>query len=374
MISGAQPGDHRGRGGRPTVSRSSLPTGVRTAVRVWVPYVGGTPRLVVAAAGSGAITTPAWAVDGTQIAYGDQRQGGAILSRAWRAGFPASSLPAPGCIHRPSRRTAAAWPTSPETSRGRPSSNRGRSIWIVAIPGGKRFASPTAPTRTPVRSGLPTAKLLFISDLAGEKDIYRQRVARNGEPAGDPLRLTTGLGAFGLSLAGDGSRAVYSVLRLRSQVWQAPIAPARPTPLSDIHLVTRDAQAIEGLDVSRDGKWLAYDSNRGGNQDIYKVLVDGGEPIQLTNDPATGLRPQWSPTAGRSRTTRCGRGSRYRVMNAEGRDDRPVTSTPQEELYPTWGHRTGRRWPSSRSRNGENYSRSPATRAAGGPAGASSRP
>lgn len=340
MISGAQPGDHRW----PRWSPDGLQIlfadrRADSSAAYVVPAVGGTPRLVVEAAGSGAVTTPAWSADGTQIAYGDQRQGGAILLQSMAGGVPTQLVAGPG-LHSPAfspdggRLAYVAGNVEGQTVLNIAAS----SIWVVAIPGGKPVRltdsthSNTGPVWTP-----DGESLLFISDLFGEKDIYQQRVARNGEPVGEPLRLTTGLGAFGLSLAGDGSRAVYSVLRLRSQVWRAAIGPGRPTPLSDIHLVTRDAQAIEGLDVSRDGKWLAYDSNRGGNQDIYKVLVDGGEPIQLTTDPAPDFMPQWSRDGREIAYYSLRAGNRdIRAMNAEGRDDRAVTSGPEEELYPTW--------------------------------------
>jgi Tol biopolymer transport system component/tRNA A-37 threonylcarbamoyl transferase component Bud32 len=340
MISGAQPGDHRWPRWSPDGEQILFADRRADSSAAYVvPYVGGTPRLVVSEAGSGAITTPAWSADGTQIAYGDQRQGGAIVLQSMAGGVPSQLVPGSG-LHSPAfspdgRRLAYV---SGNVEGQTVLNIAASSIWVVAIPGGKPVRltdsthSNTGPVWTP-----DGESLLFISDLVGEKDIYQQRVGRNGEPVGEPVRLTTGRGAFGLSLAADGSRAVYSVLRLRSQVWQAPIAPARPTPLSDIRLVTRDAQAIEGLDVSRDGKWLAYDSNRGGNQDIYKVLVDGGEPIQLTSDPAPDFVPQWSPDGREIAYYSLRAGNRdIRVMNAEGRDDRAVTSTPEEELYPTW--------------------------------------
>jgi len=37
--------------------------------------------------------------------------------------------------------------------------------------------------------------------------------------------------------------------------------------------------------VSPDGEWLVFDTDRFGNQDIFKRPIDGGDEIQLTNDP-----------------------------------------------------------------------------------------
>ena len=50
--------------------------------------------------------------------------------------------------------------------------------------------------------------------------------------------------------------------------------------------------------VSRDGRWLLYDSNLKGNSDIYRIPIGGGEPEQLTNDPADEFAPDLSPDGG----------------------------------------------------------------------------
>lgn len=340
MISGGQPGDHRWPRWSPDGEQILFADRrADSSAAYLVPYVGGTPRLVVAAAGSGAITTPAWSADGQQIAYGDLRQGGTIVLHTLEGGTP-KPLVTGDRLHSPS--------FSPNGGRlayvsgnveGQTVFNiAASSIWIVAISGGKpiRLTDSTHSNTSPVWS--PDGQsLLFISDAAGERDVYQQRLSREGEPDGEPLRLTTGLGVSALSLSRDGTQGAYSVLRLRSQAWVAPISPRSVTPLSALRLVTRDAQAIEGVDVSDDGRWLAFDSNRGGNQDIYKVLVDGGEPIQLTRDSAPDFGPQWSPDGREIAYYSLRTGSRdIRVMSGEGRDDRAVTSDSTQETYPTW--------------------------------------
>src|SRR5207245_6159849 len=65
------------------------------------------------------------------------------------------------------------------------------------------------------------------------------------------------------------------------------IARARP--------VTTGNQTIENFQVSRDGQWLAFDSNRGGVQQIYRMRLPGGDPQQVTNDSGPVFFPSWSP-------------------------------------------------------------------------------
>lgn len=47
--------------------------------------------------------------------------------------------------------------------------------------------------------------------------------------------------------------------------------------------------------VSPDGGRIAYTSDASGNSDIYVVSVRGGNPVQLTSDPARDYCPAWFP-------------------------------------------------------------------------------
>jgi Tol biopolymer transport system component len=48
------------------------------------------------------------------------------------------------------------------------------------------------------------------------------------------------------------------------------------------------------LTLSPNGKFLAYQSTKSGNSDIYVMPVDGGNSIQITNHPAPDSWPTWS--------------------------------------------------------------------------------
>src|SRR3989442_13777154 len=69
----------------------------------------------------------------------------------------------------------------------------------------------------------------------------------------------------------------------------------RRPPRSTLFPYTTLFRSIEGFDVSPDGRWLAFDSNRGGTQQIYRVRLTGGEPEQLTRGSADAFYPAWSP-------------------------------------------------------------------------------
>ncbi|HUO84457.1 MAG TPA: protein kinase, partial [Thermoanaerobaculia bacterium] len=77
---------------------------------------------------------------------------------------------------------------------------------------------------------------------------------------------------------------------------------------------------------SPDGRWIAFQSSRGGTWDLWKIAVDGGEPVPLTDDLAFDYQPAWSPDG---KWIVCGSGMpepyRLRVVSADGKTSRSIT-------------------------------------------------
>src|SRR5690606_18697211 len=48
-------------------------------------------------------------------------------------------------------------------------------------------------------------------------------------------------------------------------------------------------------DWSADGAWVAFVSNRDGNEEIYRMRSDGSGVERLTTDPARDIHPYFSP-------------------------------------------------------------------------------
>ena len=301
------------------------------------PAFGGPARQVADASGY-EFASPTLSPDGRVVAFA--RQDGIYLR------------PAGG--GEPARLVAANWPSylvwSPDGGRLAYVSDNPWFVYSAAMLGNiapstiyvadvsRRAAFPAtgavhlnaAPVWLPDGRGL-----LYVSSQGGSRDIYQLALSRSGRPRGAPTRLTTGASAHTISLSADGSRLAYTVLSAHSNVWWAPISPGAVTPFSAARAVTNENQTVEGLALSPDGRWIAFDSNREGRQQIFKVALAGGEPVQLTRDTADCFNPSWSGD-GRFiafHSLRTGNRDVY-TMNADGGDVRNVTGYPGHEMGP----------------------------------------
>lgn len=306
---------------------------------VVVPALGGQPRVI--GEGGSYFATPAWSPDGRSIAYpiGDSIEIRGVRDSTRRA--IAARPDVHSLVWSPDGTRLAfvsgnAAYTFASTAFGNLSPS---SIWIVALDGRppvpivKGTAVAVSPVWMPHGQGL-----LYVSNAGGAFDVYQVDLEASG-PSAAPRRLTTGLNVHGISLSADGSRLAYSVLNYRSNIFAAPIAVSGPTPSAAIRRVTDENQTIETADVSADGEWLAYDSNRDGRSHIYKMPVAGGEAVQLTRDTTSDFAPRWSPDATRiafhSRRTMRGKRDVY-VMNSDGSSVVQISGDSLDDSYPRW--------------------------------------
>lgn len=183
----------------------------------------------------------------------------------------------------------------------------------------------------------PDGSLLFVSSLGGARDIYMQRLTADLRPRGAPIRLTTGLNPHTISLSRDGRTLAYSAFTTVANIWTATAAGSPAANVMNARPVTTDNQTIETGTVSPDGKWLACDSNLSGDQEIYKVLIAGGEPQQLTNNDFDDFFPQWSPDGDEIAFHGSKGGTRdIFVMDASGANVRAIVEGPGEQRAPRW--------------------------------------
>jgi TolB protein len=179
--------------------------------------------------------------------------------------------------------------------------------------------------------------LYFVSNRSGPFDIYAVLIGPDGRPLAAPSQLTTGLGAYAIDFSRDGKRLAYAAFTARTNIWSIPIPSQGVADVAAARQVTTGNQIIEAMRVSRDGKWLLYDSNLTGNFEIYRVPVDGGTSERLTTAPSEEFGPDLS-TDGRYLAYFSWR-TKSRDVFVQPLDGGPVeqvTSTPSHEAYPAW--------------------------------------
>lgn len=209
------------------------------------------------------------------------------------------------------------------------------TIWTVPVAGGApvRISDSSHVNLSPVWAS-DGRSILYVSNRDGARDVYQQPLDAKGRATENPVRLTTGLNPYRISLSADGKRLAYDAVRNYSNVMAIDIGASTAT-VSSGRAITRENQHIESMLLSHDGKWLAYDSDRSGNFDIYKVSVAGGDPVQLTSNPANDFAPSWS---GDDRSiffhsSRSGNRDLF-MVGADGRNEAEVIGGPEEDYSP----------------------------------------
>jgi len=243
--------------------------------------------------------TAAWSLDGARVAFIADDSILSTPSGAEAAGLVGThpfSASAPGGLHSlawspDGRRLAYASGNSQWVSSG---NLIGSSLWIVDAAGGRpvQVTDDLSLNVSPV--WLDDAHLLFVSNRDGPRGIYVAKVGAQGA-RGEVQSIPGASDVHSVTYSAAGRRLAYARLSLRQNIWSFPLDTAGPIPVGRGRQVTNGNQVIEDHDVSPDGRWIVYDNNLGGDANIYKLPLEGGPPVQLTNEAGDEMGPRWSP-------------------------------------------------------------------------------
>jgi Tol biopolymer transport system component len=210
------------------------------------------------------------------------------------------------------------------------------SIWLVRAEGGALTPVTDAAALNTSPVWMPDGgHLRFVSNRDGVRDVYEVEVRSAG--AGRIRRITTGLLPHTIDVSRDGRVMVYGTFTDFANVWSLPVGSGAPAGVESARQVTVGHQSVEGLALSTDRRWLAFDSDRGGRQAIYRVSLEGGELEQLSGAEGDDFMPAWSPD-GREIAYYGFRAGRRRlfVMPVDGGEPVPVVSDSGNQRFPDW--------------------------------------
>ena len=179
--------------------------------------------------------------------------------------------------------------------------------------------------------------LFYVSNRGGSEDLWVQELSEGAQPKGDPEAVTTGLGIRSASLNMDGTKVAYSKGSRFANIWRVPIFPDRAATWSDAEQLTFDQAHVRFLDVSPDGRRLAFNSNRSGVLDLWTLPAEGGEIQPLTNDPTPDWNPVWSPDGKEIvfYSNRAGNRDLF-VISSDGGPARQLSTHEGGDFRPSW--------------------------------------
>jgi Tol biopolymer transport system component len=128
-------------------------------------------------------------------------------------------------------------------------------------------------------------------------NVWQLPIHEDGAAAGAAQQLTTGAGQdVQIAVSPDGKRLAYATLRQNADIWRLPLrddGTAAGAPQSVIATTREDSRGA----WSPDGQQVAFNSDRGGDMNIWLHSLRDRTERQLTRGAGGDFQPNWSPDA-----------------------------------------------------------------------------
>ncbi|MFN2315661.1 MAG: hypothetical protein ABR551_00075 [Gemmatimonadales bacterium] len=172
--------------------------------------------------------------------------------------------------------------------------------------------------------------VLFLSNRGGQQDLWVVPAA-----GGNAIRITNDLLVeYQPSWAPDGRSVIYQQDEEAIRLAVSSVAGGAPR-----EVYSWDGIGLIGeLQLSPDGSRVIFSGTRAGNQDLWVMGLDGGEPLPLAPSPAREGEGQWSPDGSQIVFTsiRGGTADLWIVPAAGGEPRRLTEWSPADEHDPVW--------------------------------------
>ena len=153
--------------------------------------------------------------------------------------------------------------------------------------------------------------------------------------------LVSGLEAGNyFSLSADGSQLAYTRSQSYSNLWLVGLPATGATAGARERPLTSGTLSYDFPAISPDGRSVAFTIGSDANSNVYKMAIDGGQPVQLTSfDAALTKSPAWSPDGKRiAFSSNQGGKTKVWVVNADGGAAQPLDTTDETgtNYYLAW--------------------------------------
>jgi len=178
----------------------------------------------------------------------------------------------------------------------------------------------------------------FRSRPSGTSELVRLALS---DQSTESSVLVSGLEAGdNFSLSADGSQLAYTRSQSYSNLWLVDLPATGATVGAREKPLTSGTLSYGFPAISPDGRSVAFTIGSDPNSNVYKMAVDGGEPVQLTSfDAALTKSPAWSPDGKRiAFISNQGGRPKVWVVNADGGAAQPLDKTDETETnyYLAW--------------------------------------
>jgi len=143
----------------------------------------------------------------------------------------------------------------------------------------------------------PSGRWIYFSSYrSGGLNIWRVPVRAGGEPAGPPQQVTAGAGQdLEMAISPGSGRMAFSILKQNASIWVLPVDPASGRPQGSPRKLVATSREDSRAAWSRDGRLLAFNSDRSGDMNLWTCNPSTGATRQITRGPGGDYQADWSP-------------------------------------------------------------------------------